>query len=163
MGHWFHHQKVVKDYEEKISDLKKQVAPQPIGACAILLNSQNQVLMGKRKNSYKAGFYGLPGGRIEVNERIEQAIQREVEEETGLKLSSLEYLGVVRENQGDYDFIHFIFVAKNVSQEPTLCEPEKCEGWEWVDLKNLPKQLLPGHKAALELFTSQQKVIDITQ
>jgi ADP-ribose pyrophosphatase YjhB (NUDIX family) len=45
------------------------IDPQPIGTCAIITNSQNQVLLGKRKNSYKAGMYGLPGGRIELNKR----------------------------------------------------------------------------------------------
>ncbi len=134
---------------------------QPIGTCAILLNSKNQVLLGKRKNSYKAGFYGLPGGRIEINEPVAQAIQREVEEETGLTLHNLEYLGVVRENQGDYDFIHFVFVAKDVDQKPVLCEPEKCEGWEWIDLSDLPEGILPGHEAAVKVFTSEKKIVDI--
>jgi 8-oxo-dGTP diphosphatase len=137
--------------------------PQPIGACAILINPAGQILLGKRKNSYKAGYYGLPGGRIELNESITSCIEREVFEETSLKLDTLEYLGVVRENQSEYDFIHFIFVARSVTGMPHLAEPEKCAGWEWKDLASLDiETVLPGHAAALRLFTEQLSFVDIT-
>lgn len=161
MGHWFHHQKVAKEYEEKISDLKGKLRNQPIGACALLLNQKQEVLLGKRKNGYKAGMYGLPGGRIEPSEPLEAAIRREVEEETGIKPEKLEYVGVVRETQSDYDFIHFIFVSHDIEQEPTLCEPEKCEGWEWVATHKLPDFVLPGHEAAIKMFLEKKSVIDL--
>lgn len=161
MGHWFHHQKVVREYEEKISDLEDAVSPQPIGTCALLLNPEGQVLLGKRKNSYKAGYYGLPGGRVEVNEPIAAAIQREVEEETGIKLDSLEYVGVVRENQEGYDFIHFVYLARNVTQAPVLCEPEKCEGWVWKDITAVDEAVLPGHMAAVQLYLEKAPFADL--
>ncbi len=135
---------------------------QPIGACALLLNPQGQVLVGKRKNSYKAGFYGVPGGRIELNEPITTAITREIAEETGITGVSLEYLGVVRENQASYDFIHFIFIARAVTQTPQLCEPDKCEGWEWIDPTSSDYALLPGHQAAIELLIQHKSLIDLT-
>lgn len=136
---------------------------QPIGACAILLNTHNQVLLGKRKNSYQAGMFGLPGGRIELNEPIEAAINREVEEETGLALNNLAYVGVIRANQGEYDFIHFVFAARVSDQQPSLCEPDKCEGWEWLDPTQLDDSVLPGHKAAIEMYLNQKQITDITQ
>lgn len=135
--------------------------PQPIGVCVLVLNKDDQVLLGQRKNSYKAGFYGLPGGRVEVNESLHLAAQRELEEETGLKLSDLTYVGVVRENQAEYDFIHFMFVAQNVTQEPVLSEPEKCEGWMWCDIQSLPTPILPGHQAGIELFQKQKALADL--
>lgn len=137
--------------------------PQPIGTCALLLNSQGSVLLGKRKNSYKAGYFGLPGGRIELNEPILMAIKREVEEETGLRVNNLEYLGVVRENQGNYDFIHFVYIARNVTQQPTLCEPEKCESWQWISMDEIDKSVLPGHQAAINMFRDNKSIVDITE
>ncbi|HYD35119.1 MAG TPA: NUDIX domain-containing protein [Vitreimonas sp.] len=162
MGHWFQHQKVVREYEEKISKLKTNPAPQPIGACAILVNSKGEILLGKRKNSYKAGYYGLPGGRIELNEPIGQAVAREVYEETGIKLDMLEYVGVVRENQGICDFIHFIYVSEDVTDIPQLQEPEKCEGWEWINIKGNTLDILPGHKAAIEMYFKKESFADMT-
>lgn len=137
--------------------------PQPIGACALLLDTNGRVLLGKRKNSYKASYYGLPGGRIELNEPVAEAIRREVLEETGITLNVLRYLGVVRENQDGYDFIHFVFIAENVNQQPQLLEPEKCEGWEWIDPNDMQVQVLPGHQAAIKLYIHNEQIIDLIQ
>lgn len=137
------------------------IEPQPIGTCAIITNSQNQVLLGKRKNSYKAGMYGLPGGRIELNEPIATATAREVEEETGIKDLSFTFVGVVRENQGTYDFIHFVFSAQISNQLPMLCEPDKCEGWEWIDIASDLNQVLPGHKAGIEMYKNNNCLADL--
>lgn len=136
--------------------------PQPIGTCAILINSENKILLGKRKNSYKAGLYGLPGGRIELNEPILEAVNREIAEETGIADLDLTYVGVVRENQGEYDFIHFVFVARVENQKPRLTEPEKCEGWEWFDQDSEFDTVLPGHLAGIHLYKNKQTVIDLT-
>lgn len=137
--------------------------PQAIGTCVILINSKNEVLLGKRKNSYKAGLFGLPGGRVEINEPILAATAREVEEETGVKGIQFEFVGVIRENQGSYDFIHFAFAGKITTQQPELCEPEKCEGWEWFELSAELDQVLPGHAAAIQLYLNQNTLADLTK
>ncbi len=137
--------------------------PQPIGTCAIITNSKNQILLGKRKNSYKAGLYGLPGGRIELNEPITAAIAREVKEETEINGLDFSFIGVVRENQGKYDFIHFVFSAQVTNQEPMLCEPDKCEGWEWIDIASDLTQVLPGHKAGIEMYKNNEYLADLVQ
>jgi len=134
--------------------------PQHIGTCALLLNSQGLVLLGKRKNSYKSGYYGLPGGRVEVGESLESAIKREILEETGVEVDHCKYVGVVRETQDGYDFIHFVYVVKNVGYQPKLMEPEKCEGWNWVEIDNLGK-ILPGHKAAVEMYLNNKTIVDL--
>lgn len=71
-------------------------------------------------------------------------------------------MGVVRENQGDYDFIHFVFAAKIENQLPELCEPEKCESWEWFDPGKLP-ETLTGHVAAIQLYLKNEKLADVLQ
>lgn len=134
---------------------------QPIGACAILLNSQGQILLGKRKNGYKAGEYGLPGGHVDTNELTEQAITREVREETGLADLTFTFLGLVRENQGDHDFVHFVYLAKLKDQVPQLMEPDKCEGWEWFGQSNNFENVLRGHYAAIKLFLDKKTLADL--
>lgn len=137
--------------------------PQYIGTCAILLNSDKQILLGKRRNSYKAGMYGLPGGRIELNEKIISAIAREVTEETGLKGLEFSFVGVVRENQGEYDFIHFVFMAEIADQTPILCESEKCDGWRWFVLNENLLEVLPGHLSAIKLYLDKKNFVDLVQ
>lgn len=134
---------------------------QPIGACAIILNHAGQILLGKRKNSYKAGEYGLPGGHVSADELVEQAVAREVLEETGIEGLNFTFLGLVRENQGDYDFIHFVYLAKLNGQEPKLMEPDKCEGWVWFDQNNKFNHVLRGHYAAIKLFLDKKTLADL--
>jgi 8-oxo-dGTP diphosphatase len=128
---------------------------QPIGACIIILNSsKTHLLMGIRKNSYKSGWYGIPGGRVEVGEPTETAAIRELEEETGLKPLKVSYLGVIKEKQEHIDFIHFAYLCEEYIGKPIVMEPDKCEEWQWMEIKNLPKNVLPGHLAAIEMFLS---------
>lgn len=135
-----------------------------IGVAIIIVNPQtNKILLGERKNSYKSGYFGLPGGRIEIKETARQAIVREVEEETGLKIEGVEYVGVVRELQNTYNFIHFGMTTNSFSSEVENKEPHKCKGWEWHPLDNLPEKLLPGHKALLDIFThvTKEQFVDL--
>jgi 8-oxo-dGTP diphosphatase len=134
------------------------MSPQSIGACILVLNpKQTHILLGKRKNAYKAGWYGVPGGRIEIGEKIEGTVRRELMEETNLDAVEFQYVGVIKEHQGEYDFVHFAYVCTKFGGELQVSEPDKCEAWEWFPLNNLPKDILPGHKAAVDMFVHPEK------
>ncbi len=49
---------------------------------ALLINSNDEILLGYSHNDYQ-----FPGGHIEENENLIDALNREVEEETGIKLN----------------------------------------------------------------------------
>lgn len=134
---------------------------QKIGTCVLLLDQdQQKVVLGKRKNSYMAGSYGLPGGRVELGEALVDTAKREVREETGIEILSLEFVTTIRDFQGTHDFVHFVFASSDWVGQPKTLEPEKCEGWEWFSLSNLPEQILAGHKLAIQAYQSQQKLVD---
>ncbi len=97
----------------------------------------------------------MPGGRVELTEPLLACAIRELKEETAIDTKKLKYLGVIREFQETYNFIHFAFVCEEYVQEPQLTEPEKCEGWEWFDINNTPQNTIPGHKAAIEMVSKQ--------
>ncbi len=127
--------------------------PETIGVVIITLDeTKKKILLGKRKNAYKAGMYGMPGGRIELKEAFEDTVVRELKEETNLDAQDITYIGVVRELQESYNFIHFIFLCESYTGTLTNSEPEKCEGWEWHSLDTLPKDILPAHMAGIDLF-----------
>lgn len=130
---------------------------QPIGALVIVLDKTGKkVLIGKRKNSYGKGLYGMPGGRLELKELLTDTVKRELFEETGFQAKELEYIGVVRELQGEYNFIHFGFYCTTYQGKLKNKEPHKTEKWEWIDLDKIPENILPAHKTMLEVFLNKK-------
>ena len=126
--------------------------------------SEKKILLGIRKNSYRAGMYGCPGGRLELAEPLEQTARRELLEETGLTAKRLKFVGTVREFQTTYNFIHFTFVADEYTGTVRTMEPDKCSGWNWFPLDALPENVLPGHAAGIRLLTDplHSHIADIT-
>ena len=58
-----------------------------LGVGALILDDA-RVLLIQRGQPPLAGYWSLPGGGVETGERLEEAIIREVEEETGLEVAT---------------------------------------------------------------------------
>lgn len=127
--------------------------PEHLGTFIILVQN-GKILLGKRKNSYRAGYYGCPGGRLELTESLAECAKRELLEETGVTATALKYLGVVRELQDDYNFIHFGFVCTEWTGGVRVAEPDKCEGWDFYDASKLPSNILPAHIEGIKLLNN---------
>lgn len=100
-----------------------------------------QVLMGKRKGSHGAGEWSFPGGHLDYMEGFIETALRELVEEVGeqFKVSDPEFVSLI--NMTEYAPKHYVdigIIAWHISGEPVVMEPDKCEGWEWFDVKNLP-------------------------
>ena len=61
------------------------------GVAAIIRNGHGQILLQRRSDN---GLWGLPGGSVEIGESVQQAIVREVEEETGLSVEVERLIGL---------------------------------------------------------------------
>jgi 8-oxo-dGTP diphosphatase len=62
---------------------------------AVIKDAAGRLLLIKRGHEPGAGLWSLPGGRIEPGETDQQAVTREVMEETGLTVESRRLLGRV--------------------------------------------------------------------
>jgi ADP-ribose pyrophosphatase YjhB (NUDIX family) len=56
----------------------------PLPGVGAIIIRRNSILLVQRARSPLKGYWSLPGGLIEPGEKIEDALQREVREETGL-------------------------------------------------------------------------------
>jgi len=69
--------------------MAKQRYPEPtVGA--LICNPQGQLLL--LKSDKWRGSYVVPGGHVELGETLEEALRREINEETGLKIHDIELL-----------------------------------------------------------------------
>lgn len=58
---------------------------------AIIINDNKELLVTLRKTNPAAGTYDLPGGFVDNNESLENAVIREIKEELNLDISRLKY------------------------------------------------------------------------
>lgn len=118
-----------------------------IRAVAIIVNN-GEVLLMHRINSGKE-YYVFPGGGVENEETVEQAVLREVQEETSLevKIEKLLYRHILDDNTEQ-----FFYLCHYVSGEPKLGDGNEARDMEksnvnfynliWYEIKGLSQLLL---------------------
>ncbi len=73
--------------------MAKPVTPLLAVDC-VVFDAEDRLLLIQRANAPFRGLYALPGGFVDVGETVEQACQRELLEETGIKAGRLTLVGV---------------------------------------------------------------------
>lgn len=147
-----------------ISDAKKQEFnnltghPDPRVGISVYIIHDNKLLLGKRKGSHAAGYWATPGGHLDYGESLEQCAEREVFEETGIKIKDIIYGPYVNEIF-EQDHKHYVSIHLFATWDSGIIEnkePHKCEGWEWFDLNELPSPLFPSTARLVEqgMFSS---------
>lgn len=89
-----------------IKELRNIVGSRPlimVGACVILINNKNELLLQLRKDNH---CWGLSGGSMEIGETLEQVAKRELFEETGLTANNLILLEVFSGQDLYYQYPH---------------------------------------------------------
>lgn len=66
----------------------------PALAVDAILEEDGKILLIKRKNEPFGGYWAIPGGFVEWGESVEEAVIRELEEETGIKAEIMELQGI---------------------------------------------------------------------
>ncbi len=77
---------------KKCEHCGKEIWPQLATAVIVLVRRNNEVLL-VHANNFRDDHYGLVAGFVETGETLEEAVYREVMEETGLHITNLRYFG----------------------------------------------------------------------
>ena len=119
-----------------------------------ILIKNNQILMIRRANTgYMDGKYSLPAGHIEAGEFPEDAAIRETKEEIGVNTKDLQIVTVL---YSDDNYVCFCFTTDKWEGEIKNCEEDKCDDIRWFDLDDLPANITPEVKTALENFKQKR-------
>ena len=125
----------------------------------VFVFKDGKLLLGKRIGKVGNGTWCLPGGHFEFGEHLSKAAARELQEETGIIATELEYIQLLNQPREHKHYVHINFIAKSWTGEPSLREPDKFEEWNWFDLENLP-ELFEGHIQFIPAFKEKIAFID---
>lgn len=138
---------------------QKTIWPKLSPAIIVLVHDDNRILLVKSKD-FKGTFFGLVAGFVEFGESIEEAVVREVREETQLEIKDLKYFG---SQPWPYPLgLMLGFIAKYKSGTIKLQTSELVAG-EWFDINNLPEIPKPLSMARrlIDYFVNSQKNANI--
>lgn len=128
-------------------------------AVGIIVTKNSKLLLGKRKNAFGAGSWGLPAGHLEYGETLVECAVRELKEETGITAdkNDLAFFTIVDAVRADSHYVHVGFELQKEPGEITLMEPDKCEGWEFFDKANLPDPIFIGNQGIIEAYLKKSR------
>mgnify|MGYP000017861932 CR=1 FL=1 len=129
----------ISDSDFGFSDLAEKLDRARYNVRILLFDKNGKICVIR---SAKYGYIQIPGGGIEGDESLEQALRRETREETGFEIREIEPLGYFCENRESVYNIHnwkksitFAFVAKIEKEVGTdYTDDEIAEGFEpsWI-------------------------------
>jgi 8-oxo-dGTP diphosphatase len=93
----------------------------PKVAVAALAVKDGKILLVKRKYPPSTGKWSLPGGHVELGERLEEAVLRELKEETGVDGVVKDFLAPVEYIEQDggqvrYHFVILVYLVEAVGE-----------------------------------------------
>ena len=137
--------------------MTEQRYPEPtVGA--LIFNPDGKLFLMK-SHKWK-GQYVMPGGHIELGESMEQALKREIMEETGLDIYDIEFIGFQEFIFDDTfwerkHFIFFDYACKTDSTDVTL--NSEAQEYVWIAVEDVLKlQLDPFTKKAINKYLKKK-------
>ncbi|MDE5783250.1 MAG: NAD(+) diphosphatase [Prevotella sp.] len=123
------------DISKRCEMCGKEVWPSLAPAVIVLIRKGDEILLARGRN-FKSEFYGLIAGFVETGETLEEAVKREVKEETGLNIKNIRYFG---SQSWPYPSGLMVgFTADYESGELHL-QQEELKKAGWFQRTNLPK------------------------
>ena len=114
-----------------------------VGVGAMIINQDQKMFLSLRGKEVRneSGTWEFPGGGVNFNEALVEAITREIKEEYDFEIQVMELLQVadhiIREEKQHW--VSPTFLCKVVSGEPKIMEPEKCAAIGWYDIDEMKK------------------------
>ena len=102
-----------------------------------LVKDKKVVVTKYKEGNKKAGYYEIPGGKIEEGETPEQTAIREMKEETGLKIKNLKYKGKMIIEYPNRIFDFEVFICNECEGKPQDFEENTSQ---WIEINELLKK-----------------------
>jgi len=116
--------------------LRKRYPKRPVVGVGAVILEEDKILLEKRKNAPGKGKWSIPGGLVELGENIEQAVIREVKEETGLDVYEprlvdiVDHISLDEKDAVKYHFVIIDYLVTVKSGNPKAASD--AEALKWV-------------------------------
>ncbi len=141
---------------------KRTVGPDTtlrLGVGVVIRDTQGHILLERRSD---CGWWGLPGGSLEVGESITQTAIREVKEETGLDIRIVRLVGVY--SQPHERIVTYPDTKDGLQLIDVVVEGERIAGDLMCSEESLELRFFPPHRIPAQLIPpSRQPVRDALQ
>lgn len=135
---------------------KKKERHKLVPASYVIFKKKNKILLSRRFNTgFMDGFYGLPSGHTEEGEDFFSTAIRESKEEANLKISrrDITLSHIMHRYAGKHSKdcrIDVFFVCTKWKGREKNMEENKCDELRWVEINELPKNIIPYIKIAIK-------------
>ena len=137
---------------QRLDGMPKEIRPGTVGA---IFDESGGVLLEKRSDN---GFWGLPGGGVDIGESVEECVVREVLEETGLVVTVKRLVGIYSDPRhysvatypdgGIVQYVSALFECVRASGELRISSESTDIGYFATDA--LPEDTMPGHHIRIQ-------------
>lgn len=126
----------------------------PVAVHLFLLQGDNVLLLRRFNTGYEDGNYSVIAGHLDGEEELKQAMIREAREEAGISIEemSLQVVGVMHRKFADGEAVNFFLTATEWTGNVMNTEPHKCNELAWYSLDQLPENVIPYVRQALENY-----------
>jgi len=145
---------MVNGEELSVFDTRKYPVRPHIGV-GVLLIRDNHLLLVKRKYNPDAGYWSIPGGHLDLGEKIQKAAVREAFEETGFKVKISKLAGIIDKIMFDdagkieYHYVLINYFVEQIEGDPNQA-PKAAD--DALDAKFVPFDELKDYKLTESLI-----------
>ena len=119
---------------------------------ACFYQHQNEILLLKRKNNKSFGnMWGLPAGKVNKGESVHDATIRELNEESGIKITNPRLLDTFYVRHHQSDFIYHLFHTETTEKQSVILSNTEHTEHQWIS---------PWHTAHLNMVPGTTENID---
>jgi 8-oxo-dGTP pyrophosphatase MutT (NUDIX family) len=129
-----------------------------VGEYGVIVNQRGEFLILRLplNKEFTKEIWMFPGGRLNTNDQAELGLQREVLEETGLKIKIVMPIHVARwgtENPPKYSVF---FLCRLISKQDVKISTEHTES-KWIKFSDIEK--IPWHNINSKIAAKKSKII----